>query len=107
MSDSPIIKDSDIPNDLIPQLRENANYVVYTKEEVDLIRNRVYAIFRKLKEKNQLILNFNLGLQKKNVEFEFQIQELTKTATDSVKQAEQYKKKCAELEAKLNVKDLW
>lgn len=98
MSDSPIIKDSDIPNDLIPQLRENANYVVYTKEEVDLIRNRVYAIFRKLKEKNQQILNFNLGLQKRNVEFEFQIQELTKTAADAVKQADQYKTKLKEIE---------
>lgn len=98
MSDSPIIKDSDIPNDLIPKLRENANYVVYTKEEVDLIRNRVYAIFRKLKEKNQQILNFNLGLQKKNVEFEFQIQELTKTAADAVKKADQYKTKLKEIE---------
>lgn len=101
MNYSPIIKDSDIPNDLIPQLRENANYVVYTKEEVDLIRNRVYTIFRKLKEKNQQILNFNLGLQKRNVEFEFQIQELTKTVSESVKQAEYYKKKCEELETRL------
>lgn len=98
MSNSPIIKDSDIPDDLIPQLRENANYVVYTKEEVDEVRERVKAVIQKLREKNQQILSFNLNLQKKNVEFEFQIQELTKTAADAVKQSEQYKIKLREIE---------